>query len=222
MIRLYLRGSTTEQNASRAKEKLTSFIESFDKKVASYYIENASGNLLDRKELTRLLEESHKGDLLVVESIDRLTRLDKNGWKKLKSKIAAKEIVIVSMDLPTSHIILQPNGFKSNELINNLFEVINNTVLDMLAIFAYKDYEDRRDKQKDGIKIAKAKGKYRGRKRNYKMEKRIVVLSQTDLSIADIAESLSISERTVTRARKKFKNYIVEKVDVTELDFSTL
>ena len=74
-IRAYLRASTSEQDANRAKSSLKKFVSGFSKRIASFYIENKSGNSLDRPELIRLLDESESGDVLLVESIDRLTRL---------------------------------------------------------------------------------------------------------------------------------------------------
>lgn len=55
-------------------------------KIASYYRENISGTKLDRPELGRLLMDSHRNDILLVEQIDRLTRLSNSDWRTLKSR----------------------------------------------------------------------------------------------------------------------------------------
>ena len=74
-IRAYLRASTEEQDAGRARESLEQFTSDYDKTIASVYLENASGATADRPELLRLLKDARKGDVLLVESIDRLSRL---------------------------------------------------------------------------------------------------------------------------------------------------
>ena len=67
------------------------------------YLENASGATADRPELLRLLKDARKGDVLLVESIDRLSRLPVEDWQKLKAAIDSKGLHIVALDLPTSH-----------------------------------------------------------------------------------------------------------------------
>lgn len=65
-IRAYLRASTDDQNAERAKEELTAFAAEYGHKVASYYIENVSGASLERPELQRLLSDAQSGDVLLL------------------------------------------------------------------------------------------------------------------------------------------------------------
>lgn len=85
-IRAYLRASTEDQFADRAKEMLEQFVQERGHKIASYYRENISGTKLDRPELGRLLMDSHHNDILLVEQIDRLTRLNNSDWMTLKSR----------------------------------------------------------------------------------------------------------------------------------------
>ncbi|EPG7476354.1 recombinase family protein, partial [Pseudomonas aeruginosa] len=66
-IRAYLRASTEDQFADRAKEMLEQFVQERGHKIASYYRENISGTKLDRPELGRLLMDSHHNDILLVE-----------------------------------------------------------------------------------------------------------------------------------------------------------
>ncbi|EHY1123430.1 recombinase family protein, partial [Vibrio vulnificus] len=60
-IRAYLRASTTDQQADRAKSELETFANQYGMRIASFYTENLSGAKLDRAELSRLLEDSHRG-----------------------------------------------------------------------------------------------------------------------------------------------------------------
>ncbi len=86
-IRAYLRASTEDQFADRAKEMLEQFVQERGHKIASYYRENISGTKLDRPEQGRLLMDSHHNDILLVEQIDRLTRLSNSDWITLKKQI---------------------------------------------------------------------------------------------------------------------------------------
>lgn len=74
-IRAYMRASTDEQDANRARMELLNFTQQKGVRIASYYVENQSGAKIDRPELVRLIEDSHSGDVLLIEKVDRLSRL---------------------------------------------------------------------------------------------------------------------------------------------------
>ena len=162
-LRAYLRASTKEQDANRAKVDLIAFAQDRGLKIAAFYIENESGASLDRPELFRLLSDSQPGDILLIEQVDRLSRLNASDCEKLKSEIREKQIRVVALDLPTSWTMASENV---DEFTVRMFEAINNMLLDMIAAIARKDYDDRRRRQKQGIAKAKAEGKYRGRPEN--------------------------------------------------------
>lgn len=82
-IRAYLRASTKEQNAERARESLIQFAAQHGQRIAAFYIENVSGATLHRPELMRLIAESGEGDIVLVEQIDRLARLKQSDWEKV-------------------------------------------------------------------------------------------------------------------------------------------
>ena len=67
------------------------------------YVENQAAPSLTGLELLRLLKDERKGDVLLVESIDRFSRLPVEDWQKLKAAIDTKGWRIVALDLPTSH-----------------------------------------------------------------------------------------------------------------------
>lgn len=66
-----MRTSTEDPFADRVKEMLEQFVKEQGHKIANYYRENISGAKLDRPELGRLLMDSHRNDILLVEQIDR-------------------------------------------------------------------------------------------------------------------------------------------------------
>ncbi|MCS6232249.1 recombinase family protein [Shewanella baltica] len=104
----YLRASTSDQNAKRAQSTLQQFVQDKGFRIAGWYIENESGASLQRPEFLRLLDDAAKGDAIIIEQIDRLSRLDEKSWFTLKEMLYEKELKVISLDLPTSHIALFP------------------------------------------------------------------------------------------------------------------
>lgn len=201
----YLRASTSDQNAKRAQSTLLSFVQEKGLRVAGWYIENESGASLQRPELLRLLDDAAKGDAIIIEQIDRLSRLNEQSWFTLKDMLNKKELKVISLDLPTSHIALSSQ--MTDEFTSSMIKAINNMMMDMLAAIARKDYQDRRRRQAEGIKKAKEKGKYRGRQPNLELHEKIYQLRVINkLSISDTARLTSVSERTVIRVAKKLAN----------------
>ncbi|MCK5931678.1 Site-specific DNA recombinase [Fulvimarina manganoxydans] len=161
-VRAYLRASTSQQDASRARGALDTFAAERGFRIAARYMENESGTKLHRPELFRLLSDCEPGDVLLVEQVDRLSRLTSPDWRKLRAEIDAKQVRIVALDLPTSWNLAAP----TDEFTNRLFAAVNNMMLDVLAAVARKDYEDRRRRQAEGTARAKAAGLYKGRPAN--------------------------------------------------------
>jgi DNA invertase Pin-like site-specific DNA recombinase len=93
-------------------------------------MENESGAKLDRPELFRLLADCDPGDVLLVEQVDRLSRLTAPDWMKLRSEIDAKQVRIVALDLPTSWSL----AATSDEFTARMFSAVNNMMLDVLAL----------------------------------------------------------------------------------------
>ena len=200
-IRAYLRASTADQDASRARASLESFVADHDQKVASWYVENASGAASDRRELRRLLEDASSEDILLVEAIDRLSRLPRADWERLRAEIEGKGLRVVALDLPTSHAAL--GGNSSDEFTARMLDAVNRMMLDMVAAIARKDYEQRRQRQAQGIAKAKEKGVYMGRPVDRDKHKRIRELLEKDFSIRKTAEIAGAAPSTVQKVKRK-------------------
>lgn len=199
-IRAYLRASTEDQDASRAKSQLQDFITERGLKVASWYLENESGATLKRPELMRLISDAQDGDIILLEQVDRLARLTQKDWETLKGLIQSKGLKVVALDLPTSHSLLKSNH--SEDFTSRMLSAINAMLLDMLAAVARKDYEDRRRRQAQGIETAKAQGKYKGRSPDLKLHQRIKTLRESGLSWTDIQATLGVSRATISKVLK--------------------
>jgi len=100
-------------------------------------VENASGASSERRELRRLLEDASSGDILLVEAIDRLSRLPRTDWERLRAEIEGKGLRVVALDLPTSHAALAGNS--SDEFTARMLDAVNRMMLDMVAAIARKD-----------------------------------------------------------------------------------
>lgn len=197
----YLRASSKDQNAERAKEHLQSFIKSKKLKVSAWFKENESGAKLKRLELFRLLEICEPGDVLLIEQVDRLSRLNTSDWNELKSQLKLKGIKIVALDLPTSHQFLSTG----DEFTERMLEAINFMLLDMLAAIARKDYEDRRRRQAEGVARAKLEGKYKGRPENTELQEKIRSLLEDKKTYNYIQHLLGCSRHTISKVKKKIK-----------------
>ena len=199
-LRAYLRASTIEQNAERAKESLIAFAADHGKKIASFYVENESGATLARPELMRLISDAGEGDVILVEQIDRLARLKQADWEKLKFMLAKKKLMIVSQELPTSWIALKSSD--GTEFTASIMQAVNGMLLDMLAAVARKDYEDRRRRQMQGIKKAQAEGKFVGRKPDLKKRASIASLLASGHSYSRIQNLLGCSRHLIADVKK--------------------
>lgn len=199
----YLRASTSEQDAKRAQSSLKLFAEARGVRVAGWYIESVSGASLQRPELMRLLDDAAEGDAILIEQVDRLSRLNENDWLKLKALIQEKQLKVISLDLPTSHDAISAHA--SDEFTNAMLRAINNMMLDMLAAMARKDYQDRRRRQSEGIAKAKQEGKFKGRSPNLDLHEKIRKLRiDNGLSISETANLAGVSTRTVIRVTKGY------------------
>ena len=198
-VRAYLRASTSEQDASRARDALEQFADSHGQRIACEYLENESGAKADRPELLRLLKDAKKGDVLLVESIDRLSRLPAEDWQKLKTAIDSKGLRIVALDLPTSHQGIADT--KGDEFTGRMLAAINSMLVDMMAAIARKDYEQRRERQAQGIKKAKEEGRYKGRPVDADLHKRVRELLAAGLGVRATARHAGCSTTTVLKIR---------------------
>ncbi|AHW72824.1 recombinase family protein [Pseudomonas aeruginosa] len=198
-IRAYLRASTDKQDAGRARVSLEKFGSDHNKVIACEYLENASGAAADRPELLRLLKDARTGDVLLVESIDRLSRLPADDWAKLRGAIDAKGLRIVALDLPTSHQGMRDT--QGDEFTLRMLAAINSMLVEMMAAIARKDYEQRRERQAQGIQKAKLAGKYQGRPIDENLHNRVKELLAAGLGIRATARHASCSSTTVLRIR---------------------
>jgi len=200
-VRAYLRASTKEQDATRARQDLVAFAKDHELRIASFYIENESGASLQRPELFRLLSDCYEGDILLVEQVDRLSRLNTEDWNKLKTELQSRRVRVVALDLPTSWMMTN----QSDDITGRMLDALNAMMLDMLAAIARKDYEDRRRRQTQGIAKLKEAGGYRGRKPDTQRNSAIMTMLARGDSWNTIIAATACSRSTLSRLSREVK-----------------
>ena len=144
----YVRVSTADQNEARQIEAMKA------DGVEKIYMGKKSGKDFNRPEYQKMIVSLQKGDILVIHSIDRLGRNYEEiiaEWRKITKEIEADIIV---QDMPLL------NTTQNKDLTGTL---IADIVLQLLSYVAQRERENIRQRQKEGIAIAKAQGKYKGR-----------------------------------------------------------
>lgn len=136
----YIRVSTVEQNEGRQVEAMKQYT------IDKYFIDKASGKDTNRPELKNMIEYARAGDTVYIESFSRLAR-DTKDLLDLVEKMGEKGIKVISLKegLDTS----TPNG---------------KLMLTMIGAIATFERECMLERQREGIALAKAEGKYKGRK----------------------------------------------------------
>lgn len=193
-VRIYVRASTKDQNAERALTDLVKFSKDYSKKNESY-VENYSGTKLDRPQLTKLLNEAKQGDILLVESVDRLSRLSQDEFAILKQRIKDKGLRLVVADLPTTHTI------SNDSMTGEILKVVNNMLIDLLATMAKLDNDKRKERIKQGLALSGYKPT--GKKVDTAKHKRILELANNgNMTKDEIAKAVGVGVATVYRVLK--------------------
>ena len=192
-VRIYVRASTKDQDANRALADLVEFSKSYGDRSVDY-VENFSGTKLDRPVLTQLLNDADQGDILLVESVDRLSRLSQDDFAILKQRIKDKGLRLVVADLPTTHTV-------SEGMTGDILRVINDMLIDLLATMAKLDNDKRRERIKQGLE--RSGYKPTGKKPNMVKHKRIRELArQNNMTKEEIAKAVGVGVATVYRVLK--------------------
>ena len=136
----YIRVSTQEQNTMRQEVLMQEL------SVDEVYIDRLSGKNTDRPELKKMMDYVRKGDTVIVESISRFARNTRD-LLVLIEKLTEKGVEFVSR--------------------KEAIDTTTPTEKFMLTVFgavAELEREYILQRQREGIAIAKAQGKYTGRK----------------------------------------------------------
>lgn len=147
----YIRVSSKTQNEARQVEQMKEL--GIDER--HIFIDKESGKDFERDKYKAMLSMLREGDEVYITSLDRLGRNYKETgieWDNITNKMKADIIVL---DMP----ILDTRAKK--DLTGTL---ISDIVVKLLLYVAEKEREDIRERQAEGIAIAKQNGVYKGRK----------------------------------------------------------
>lgn len=202
---LYLRASTKDQDANRAKVALETFAGDKGLTIVGVYAENISGTKLNRPELMRLLDTAQRGEILLCESVDRLSRLSQVDWETLKATIKAKGLKLVIADLPTSHMMVQDKG-----ITGQIMDVINDMLIELMQTMARLDQDKRVERINEGLKnkrIANPDWKPTGKSKNAALREQVqtLMVKHPNMNADDIAKLAECGVATVYRIKREMK-----------------
>lgn len=150
----YVRVSSKDQNVDRQVEALKKF--GID--VEDMFIDKQSGKDFNREAYKSLIEQINEGDELYVKSVDRLGRDYEeiiNQWRYL-TKVKNADIIVT--DFPLLDTRTKINGLTA--------KFIADMVLQVMSYVAQTERENIKQRQAEGIRIAKEKGVVFGRPRS--------------------------------------------------------
>ena len=194
VARIYLRVSADDQDLTR-QAAITEAARSAGYYIAGTYEEKASGARADRPELLRLIADLQPGDAVVAERIDRISRLPLKEAEQLVGAIRAKGARLVVPGI----VDLSDLAADAEGVTKIVLESVQELLLKLALQMARDDYETRRERQAQGVQLAKAAGKYTGKKRDTKTHQRIVALRTAGQPIDKTAELAGCSVSQVKR-----------------------
>lgn len=186
----YVRVSSVDQVTDRQVEALKSH------GANKLFEDKVSGKDTNRPALSQAMEYLREGDTLVVHSLDRLAR-NLSNLLSIVNELNERGVTVKFL--------------KENlSFIKNATDPLNNLMLQMLGAFAQFERSLIRERQREGIAIAKQAGAFKGRKQTLS-EKQVEELLQADTlnsgkSRTVLAEKFGISRKTLYRYLKKHQN----------------
>jgi DNA invertase Pin-like site-specific DNA recombinase len=173
----YIRVSSFDQKTERQLEKI---------KLHKTFTDKASGKNIQRPQLAALLNFVREGDTIVVHSLDRLAR-NLDDLRKLVFQLNARHIKI--------------QFIKENLIFNGEDSPMANLLLSVMGAFAEFERALIRERQMEGIALAKQRGVYKGRKKILSAEqvKKIKQRISNGAKKTHVAKTFNISRETLYR-----------------------
>src|SRR5690606_31834625 len=124
------------------------------------------------------------GEVVVAEKIDRISRLPLIEAERLVNAIRTKG---ARLAVPGVVDLSELTG-EASGMARIILEAVQELLLKLALQMAHDDYQDRRERQRQGIELAKQKGKYKDRRANSATTAQVVALRQSGHSISRTAQ----------------------------------
>jgi len=180
----YIRVSSLDQNFEQQLEGI---------KLDRCFTDKASGKDINRPELEAMLNYVRDGDIIIVHSMDRLAR-NLDDLRKLVQQLTSQKIKIEFL--------------KEGLIFTGEDAPMSKLLLSVMGAFAEFERSLIRERQREGIALAKKKGLYKGRKPSLSEEQveELKARVENGDKKSDIAKDLNISRETLYQYLRKYKN----------------
>jgi DNA invertase Pin-like site-specific DNA recombinase len=171
----YIRVSTVDQNTDRQLEGVQ-----LDKR----FTDKASGKDANRPQLHAALEYLREGDVLVIHSMDRLAR-NLDDLRKLVTELTGRGVIV--------EFVKESLAFTGED------SAMSKLLLSVMGAFAEFERSLLKERQREGIAIAKTKGVYKGRKPSLTSDRVVELRSRAAAGEkkAGLAREFKISRETL-------------------------
>ncbi|RHW55070.1 recombinase family protein [Lactobacillus bombicola] len=187
----YARVSTRDQNLDRQIESLEKM------KVDKLFCDKLSGTNIKRPQLQNMLDYIREDDVVIVTELDRLGRNNQD-LTKIMGTIKAKGATLDILNFPSLR------GIEDQ----NLRQLMNNLILELYKYQAESERKRIKERQRQGIEIAKTEGRYHGRKPKYSENspqlQHAFKLYQSGMSDTAVSKVTGINRITFKRYREKY------------------
>lgn len=172
----YIRVSSFEQNEARQLEKET---------LDRVFTDKASGKDTNRPQLKELIQFVREGDLVLVHSMDRLAR-NLDDLRKLVKSFVAKG---VSVKFVKEGLLFSTEDDSP----------MSNLLLSVMGAFAEFERSLIKERQREGIELAKKKGVYKGRSKALSDEDILLLNERVSAGVnkSTLAKEFGISRQTL-------------------------
>lgn len=175
----YIRVSSTDQNPDRQIDAIGP--------VYRIFVDHISGKSKNRPALTECLNYARTGDILIIHSMDRLAR-NLDDLRSIVKSLTDQQIRV--------EFIKEGLTFTGED------SPMSTLLLNVMGAFAEFERELIRERQREGIELAKKKGKYKGRKPVLSQEQieQVWEMDSRGISKAEIAKEFKVSRQTIYAA----------------------
>lgn len=186
----YARVSSLDQNIDRQ-------IQVLEKQTTKIFTDKESGTSRKRQGLKELLDYIRTDDIVVVTELDRLSRNNEH-LTEIMGIIQSKGATLEVLNFPS---LL---GIKDD----NLRKLLNNLILEIIKYQAQAERDRIRERQRQGIELAKKRGRYKGRKPLFRRDDKKLIHA-FDLYLGgktdkEVEEMTGINRVTFRRYRLKY------------------